>query len=79
MLAAFLFEWIKHENDENENDWRVSTKRLVSQKYVDYAARKNLVKRCWIYRTQKHCRINASWTYPRLYTRATMVVKSFDA
>jgi len=37
MLAAFLFEWIKHENDENENDWRISTKRLVSQKYVDYA------------------------------------------
>ena len=37
MLAAFLFEWIKHGNDENENDWRVSTKRLVSQKYVDYA------------------------------------------
>ena len=38
MLAAFLFEWIKHGNDENENDWRVSTKRLVSQKYVDTAA-----------------------------------------
>ena len=37
MLAAFVFEWVKHENDENENDWRISTKRLVSQKYVDYA------------------------------------------
>jgi WD40 repeat protein len=35
MLAAFSFEWIKHKN--NENDWRISTKRLVSQKYVDYA------------------------------------------
>ena len=34
MLAAFLFEWIKHENDENENDWRVSTKRLVSQNTI---------------------------------------------
>ena len=77
MLAAFLFEWIKHENDENENDWRYrrndwsrKIRRLreeePGQKVLDISNPKTL-------------QINASWTYPRLYTRATMVVKSFDA
>ena len=76
MLAAFLFEWIKHENDENENDWRYR-RNDWSRKNTSITYRRTWSKVLDI--SNPKTSINASWTYPRLYTRATMVVKSFDA